>query len=71
MTCSWEDPYGVPREANTVQLTPESTKMAPNELGIDWGISPLEIAQWGEDNRLKDLEDRVYNDGFIPNAKGF
>jgi len=70
-TRSWQDPFGKAREANTIQLTPESAKMAPNELGIDWGISPLEVAQWGEDDRLKDFEDRVYNEGFIPSASGF
>lgn len=54
-----------------MQLTPERTKTAPNALGIDWGISPLEVAQWSEDDRLKDLEDWVYDDGFIPSASGF
>ena len=70
-TRSWEDPFGEPREANTVQLTAKSPKTAPNELGIDWGISPLEVAQWGDDDRLKEMENRVYNEGFIPNAAGF
>ena len=46
-------------------------KTAPNELGIDWGISPLEIVVWNEDDRLRDLEDRVYDDGFVPNGQGF
>jgi len=68
---NWEDPFGKAREANTIQLTSQSPKTAPNELGIDWGISPLEIAQWGEDDRLKNFEDRVYNEGFIPSASGF
>lgn len=69
---SFEDPYGKePREANTVQTSPTSHKTAPNELGIDWGISPLEVAQWDEDDRLVNLEDWVYDDGFIPNAAGF
>ncbi|KAF8309130.1 hypothetical protein DL93DRAFT_2126696 [Clavulina sp. PMI_390] len=73
---SFEDPYktthkGSPREANTVQLTEKSRKTAPNELGVDWGISPLEIAQWSEDDRLMDIEDWMYDDGFIPNAAGF
>jgi hypothetical protein len=65
----WEDPYGGPREANTVE-TPKG-KVAPNELGIDWGISPLEVAQWSADDRLRDLEDRMYDEGFVPNADGF
>lgn len=68
---NWEDPNGKPREANTVQLSTETRKTAPNELGIDWGISPMEIAQWKEDDRLKDIENVVYDDGFIPNAAGF
>jgi alpha 1,2-mannosyltransferase len=65
----WEDPYGKEREANTV--TTVTDKTAPNELGIDWGISPLEIAQWSDDDRLRDLEGRVYDYGFVPNGKGF
>ena len=66
---SWQDPYGGPREANTVETGKD--KVAPNELGIDWGISPLEIAQWDVDPRLKDMEDWMYDEGFIPNADGF
>lgn len=68
---NFADPHGKPREANTVQLAPTAHKTAPNELGVDWGISPLEVAQWNEDDRLKDIEDWMYDDGFIPNAAGF
>lgn len=68
---NWVDPSGKPREANTVQLSKDSRKTAPNELGVDWGISPLEVAQWGEDDRLKDIENVMYDEGFIPNGAGF
>ena len=66
---SWEDPKRSRREANTVGEPPDKT--APNELGIDWGNSPLEVVQWTADELLRDMEARVYDEGFVPSAVGF
>lgn len=31
----------------------------------------FQIVQWTADDRLRDLEENMYNQGFVPNAKGF
>ncbi|KAF8517044.1 mannosyltransferase putative-domain-containing protein [Hysterangium stoloniferum] len=43
----------------------------PMMLGIDWTKSPLEIADWKNDDRLRDFEPVMYKLGFEPSGKGF
>lgn len=31
----------------------------------------LQVVQWSEDDRLSQLENRVYDLGFMPNGPGF
>jgi alpha 1,2-mannosyltransferase len=40
-------------------------------LGIRWDHDPLEIVQWVDDERLREFENNVYEQGFIPNGAGF
>ncbi|KAF8494303.1 mannosyltransferase putative-domain-containing protein [Gautieria morchelliformis] len=71
---AWEDPAPKdnPRSKQTVREGDrEKLVSAPNPLGINWDASPLEVVNWGDDDRLARFEDRVYDLGFIPNGKGF
>jgi len=70
----WEDPTPKdnPRPKQLVKLgDQEKLISAPNQLGLDWETPPLEVVQWGDDDRLRGFEDKVYDLGFQPNGKGF
>ncbi|CDZ97044.1 Alpha-mannosyltransferase [Phaffia rhodozyma] len=49
---------------------PENTA-GDSPLGIVWDENQYEVAQWSDDPLLKDFENTIYDQGFVPSAKGF
>ncbi|KAF8577361.1 glycosyltransferase family 71 protein [Ramaria rubella] len=70
----WVDPApaSAPRPKKSAKIGDKEILVSEaNQLGIDWGKSPLEIALWADDDRLREFELVVYNLGFQPSGRGF
>lgn len=37
----------------------------------DWSASAIEVHEWKDDDRLASFENDLYDEGFVPNGKGF
>ncbi|KAF8577363.1 glycosyltransferase family 71 protein [Ramaria rubella] len=71
---AWEDPAPKdhPRQKQLLKQGDEEKLVPiPNALGLEWEQPPLEIVNWGDDDRLNRFEGIVYDLGFRPNGKGF